>query len=326
MERAPSQGVALGPVSEPQFLYRRTLKVESHATPRLDQFVARSVPDLSREYVKDLIQAGLVRVNGSPGKPSTRLRFDDTVALDMPQPKDARAEAEDLPLQIRYQDEGMLVVVKPRGMLTHPAPGKFHGTLVNALLHHVRDLSGIHGELRPGIVHRLDKDTSGLLVVAKNDTAHRGLAALFKERTVVKRYLALVSGTLAVDRGLVDLPIGRHPHKRFQMSVHPEGKAARSEFRALRRYGDTTLVAIRIYTGRTHQIRVHMAHLGHPVVGDPLYGSRKDHRFPEGIALHSWHLEFDHPLSGRRLRFYQPLPDDMRRLIRRMAEEGDGWI
>lgn len=311
-------------MSEGEYLYKKQLKCESMAEPRLDAFVAAKVHDLSREYVKDLIAAGLIRVNGAEAKPSTRLQAGDLVFLQVPQPKDAEAEPEDIPLTIRYQDSDLAVVVKPRGMLTHPAPGRYKGTLVNALLFHCKDLSGIQGELRPGIVHRLDADTSGLLVVAKHDVAHRRLAMLFKDRTLTKRYLALVHGRLAQDRGLIDLPIGRHPVKRFQMAVVQDGKEARSEFRALRTFGDTTLVAVRIFSGRTHQIRVHMAHIGHPVVGDRVYGFRRDQRFPEGLALHSWHLEFTHPSDGRVMRFYQPLLPDMRALMARMeAAEAD---
>lgn len=312
---------------ETEYLYRKTFDVESRARPRLDAFLAKEARELSREHLKDLIVAGLVQVNGESTKPSHKLRAGDRVVLQVPQPKDAEAAAEDIPLDILYQDEHLAVVVKPRGMLTHPAPGKMRGTLVNALLHHIQDLSGIHGELRPGIVHRLDRDTSGLLVVAKHDEAHRRLADLFRDRKVKKRYLAFVSGRLAQDHGLIDLPIGRHKHKRFCMAVRPEGKDARSEFRALRTYGDGTLVAVRIHTGRTHQIRVHMAHIGHPVVGDKMYGNKRDGRFPEGFALHSWHLEFEHPFSGQSMRFYQPLPEDMREVLKRFVrEEQEGWV
>jgi 23S rRNA pseudouridine1911/1915/1917 synthase len=314
-------------VSDPEFLYKKALVCESRARPRLDAFLARALPELSRSYVKDLIQAGLVTIDGEPGKPSTKLSFETKVVLRVPQPKDAGVQAENIPLDICYQDQHLAVVVKPRGMLSHPAPGKYQGTLVNALLHHLSDLSGINGELRPGIVHRLDRDTSGVMVVAKHDEAHRELQTLFRERSLTKRYLALVSGRLAQKRGLIDIPIGRHPHKRFQMAAVATGKEARSEFRALQTYGDTTLVAVRIYTGRTHQIRVHMAHLGHPVVGDTMYGNRKDNRFPGGFALHAWHLEFDHPFSGERMRFYEPLPEDMRAAIGRfIQEEKDGYL
>lgn len=308
-------------MSEPEFLYKQTFPCDSAAEPRLDAFLARRLPEMSRSYLKDLIQAGLVTVNGESAKPSTRLHLDDKVILRVPQPKDARAEPENLPLPILYQDSNLLVISKPRGMLTHPAPGKYRGTLVNALLYHVKDLSGIHGELRPGIVHRLDRDTSGLMMVAKNDEAHRALQELFRERNLTKRYLALCSGRLAQKNGLVDIPVGRHPHKRFQMAASEFGKPARSEFHVLRCYGDTTLVAVRIHSGRTHQIRVHMSHLGYPVVGDSVYGHRKDNRFPSGFALHSWHLEFRHPFTGEVMRFYQPLPEDMRAAIRRFWEE-----
>lgn len=308
-------------MSEPEFLYKKTFVVDVYARPRLDAYVSKRAPDLSRGYVKDLIQAGLVTINGDKGKPSSRLDYDDRVILQVPQPKDSTAQAEDIPLEVRFEDEHLLVVVKPRGMLTHPAPGKYQGTLVNALLYHCRDLSGINGELRPGIVHRLDRDTSGLILVAKHDDSHRKLQAMFKERALTKRYLALVSGRLAQDEGLIDLPIGRHPHKRFTMAVNPRGKYARSEFQVLRTYGDSTLVVVRIHTGRTHQIRVHMAHIGHPVVGDSMYGSKRDKRFPGGFALHAWNLAFVHPITHEALRFYQPLPQDIREAIHRFREE-----
>jgi 23S rRNA pseudouridine1911/1915/1917 synthase len=312
---------------DPEFLYKKAFLCESSAEPRLDAFLAKRAAGISRSYLKDLIQAGLVTVNGDGAKPSTRLRPEDRVVLLVPQPKDASAQAEDIPLNIRFQDEHLLVVVKPRGMLTHPAPGKYQGTLVNALLHHCKDLSGIHGELRPGIVHRLDRDTSGLMVVAKNDDSHRALQDLFRDRALRKRYLALCSGRLAQKDGLIDIPIGRHRQKRFQMAAIATGKRAQSEFHTIRTYGDTALVAIKILTGRTHQIRVHMSHIGYPVVGDIMYGNRRDNRFPAGFALHAWNLEFQHPITGEQLRFYEPLPQDMRDLIRRyLKEEREGFL
>lgn len=312
---------------DPEYLYKQAFLCESHAEPRLDAFLAKQTSGISRSYLKDLIQAGLVTVNGDPAKPATRLQVEDRVILRVPQPKDATAQAEDIPLDIRYQDQHLLVVVKPRGMLTHPAPGKYHGTLVNALLHHCKDLSGINGQLRPGIVHRLDRDTSGLMVVAKNDDAHRELQNLFRDRALRKRYLAVCSGRLAQKRGLIDIPIGRHKQKRFQMAAVSTGKEARSEFHTLRTYGDSTLVAVRILTGRTHQIRVHMSHIGYPVVGDIMYGNKRDNRFPGGFALHAWNLEFEHPITGEALRFYEPLPQDMRDLLRRyLREEREGFL
>lgn len=311
----------------PEHLYRRGFTCESYASPRLDAFLAKRLPQMSRSYIKDLIGAGLVQVDGAAAKPSTKLGVGAKVVIEVPQPKDASAKAEDIPLTIKYQDEHLAVVVKPRGMLSHPAPGKYHGTLVNALLHHIKDLSGINGELRPGIVHRLDRDTSGIMVVAKHDEAHRRLQNLFRDRDLTKRYLALVSGRLAQPRGLVDIPIGRHKHKRYQMAAVATGKEARSEFQVLRTYGDSTLVVVRILTGRTHQIRVHMSHIGHPVVGDQMYGNRKDGRFPGGFALHAWNLAFEHPFTQEAMRFYHPLPADFRECLGRLwQEEKDGYL
>ena len=285
---------------------------------RLDRFLTEALAHLSRSRVQALIRGGHVRLNRRPAsKPAESLRTADVVAWEEPPLVETALVAETLDLAVLYEDDDLLVLDKAAGMVTHPAPGNEAGTLVNALLAHCPTLSGIGGERRPGIVHRLDKDTSGCLVVAKNDLAHRALAAQFAARTTEKRYLALVRGIPRVTAGTIDVPIGRHPIHRKKMAVTDafNGRTARTDYRLLRPlhtnpapdYGSAALVECRLHTGRTHQIRVHMKHLGHPILGDALYGGPRP---PERQMLHAWKLAFVHPRTGAARHFCAPLPPD----------------
>ena len=278
---------------------------------RLDRFLADALAHLSRSRVQALIRGGHVRLNHRPAsKPAEALRTADVVAWEEPPVAETALVAETLDLSVLYEDDDLLVLDKAAGMVTHPAPGNDAGTLVNALLAHCPTLSGIGGERRPGIVHRLDKDTSGCLVVAKNDLAHRALAAQFAARTAEKCYLAMVRGVPRVAAGTVDAPIGRHPVHRKKMAVvdPPHGRTARTDYRVRRVLpGSAALVECHLHTGRTHQIRVHMKHLGYPILGDVLYGGPRP---PERQMLHAWKLAFAHPRSGMTMRFCAPLPAD----------------
>jgi len=288
---------------------------EAEAGERIDKFVAESAEEgVSRTQVQDWIRAGAVTVNGSAVKPNYRLVSGDVVAVTPPEPEDADIRPEPIPLNVVYEDGDVIVVDKPRGMVVHPAHGHTSGTLVNALLHHCRDLSGINGRLRPGIVHRIDKDTSGLLMAAKNDLAHVSLSEQLKAHTVERAYIALVHGNLPHDQGTIDAPIGRDPHDRKKFAVTAGGKPSVTHFTALERFGDYTLVRLRLETGRTHQIRVHMKYIGHPLAGDPVYGRAKTVPL-DGQALHAAVLGFVHPRTGEALRFESPIPDDFRRIL-----------
>ena len=240
----------------------------------------------------------------------------------MEQPAELQAVPEDIPLNVVYEDKDIIVVNKARGMVVHPAAGNPNGTLVNALLYHCRgELSGINGVIRPGIVHRLDKDTSGVMVAAKNDEAHKGLAAQIKAHSARRTYWALVHGNIAEEKGIVDGPIGRHPKDRIKMAVtFKGGREAVTHFRVLKRYGEYTWIECKLETGRTHQIRVHMAYIGHPVVNDPLYGYKKDDFPIEGQALHSHCLDLVHPVTGEAMHFEAPMPDDFAACLHRAEQ------
>jgi 23S rRNA pseudouridine1911/1915/1917 synthase len=287
------------------------------AGQRLDRYLAARLPDVSRTRVKALIEAGLVEVEGRPGRAATRLAAGDRVEVTVPPPVAVDLVPEPIPLRVVYEDDDLLVVDKAAGLVVHPAPGHPSGTLVNALLAHTADLAGIGGELRPGIVHRLDKDTSGLMVVAKHDRAHRFLAQQLRERQMDKRYLALVDGGPASGSGTIDAPVGRDPQRTRPMAVVPEGtggRAAATHFRVLERFPGHTLLECRPVTGRTHQIRVHLAAIGCPVVGDQTYGRRRPTLPLERHFLHAARLTFRLP-SGEVRTFEAPLPDDLRAVL-----------
>ena len=289
------------------------------AGQRLDAALAKLEPTLSRAQLRRLIEQGAVTVSGEVVKPAHRLRAGERIAGAVPDAQPTALEPEALPLAILYQDADVVVIDKPAGLVVHPAPGHGGGTLVNALLHHCRDLSGVGGELRPGIVHRLDKDTSGVLVAAKNDAAHRSLAAQFKAHSVLREYLALVRGAPRAASGTVEAPIGRHPIDRKRMSTRTRrGRAAVTHYRVEEHLRGASLLRVRLETGRTHQVRVHLASIGLPVLGDPVYGGA--HALGAGLglarqALHAAVLGFTHPTSGERLRFESPLPADMARAL-----------
>jgi len=300
---------------------------------RLDVFLAERLPDCSRSFAGQLIAGERVKVNGQARKPGYRLKAGDTVSGCIPPPKPSGYLPESIPLHILYEDHDIVVINKPPGLVVHPAPGHASGTLVNALLYHCPDLGAIGEEMRPGIVHRLDKDTSGTLVVAKNATALEHLAAQFKERSVRKDYLALVHGDMPADCGTIRLPVGRHPVDRKRMSTHSrKGREAETGWRVVRRLVGFTLLELRLKTGRTHQIRVHCAAIQRPIVGDPVYGRRKapaDRVEIQALLasvgrqmLHAWRLEIVHPRTGERMRFEAPLPDDMERLIVALTDRG----
>jgi len=274
---------------------------------RLDVLLSRD-GKLSRSRAAALIRDGCVTVNGRlETKPAAKPEEGAEIMLDMPQAKPARAEAQDIPLQILYQDQHLAVVVKPCGMVVHPAAGNDDGTLVNALLFHLDHLSGIGGEMRPGIVHRLDKDTSGLMLVAKDDQTHAALSRQLSDRQMEKHYRAMVYGKMKEQSGEVEKPIGRSKTDRKKMAVTEDGRWAKTEWRVLKEYPDRTLLDVHIITGRTHQIRVHMASLGHPVLGDSLYGHKRMPSVPR-LMLHAYSLAFTHPETGERLRFIAPCP------------------
>jgi len=298
---------------------------EEDAGLRLDVYLTSRDASLSRAQVQKWIEKGRVEIGGVVcRRPSRRLRPGEVVSYSKPRPVPYRLLPEEIPLTVLYEDKAILVIDKPAGMVVHPAAGHGTGTLVHAVLAHCRDLSGIGGELRPGIVHRLDKDTSGLLVVAKSDEAHQRLAEQFKNRLVSKTYRALVFGDLREETGRIEKPVGRHPSDRKKMSaVSPRGKPAVTSWRVAERYGEATLLTVGIETGRTHQIRVHLTSVGHPVVGDKTYGNPgriRNVRDPRARsllqlldrqALHACRLEFFHPLSGKPLAFCAPLPEDI---------------
>lgn len=279
------------------------------AGQRLDVYLSNCNLELSRSQLQKLISQGMVEVNGEKVPAKYKVKPEDYIVVTVPAPVELSVEPEPIDLDIYYEDEDVIVVNKPRGMVVHPAEGNYSGTLVNALLYHCRDLSGINGVMRPGIVHRLDKDTSGLLMVAKNDLAHTGLAEQLEKRQVTRRYWALLHGNIKEDSGLVDAPIGRDPYNRQKMAVvERNSRHAVTHFKVLKRFGQYTLVELRLETGRTHQIRVHMKYIGHQVVGDPKYGPAKPHFNLDGQFLHARVLGFHHPRTGKYLDFKAPLP------------------
>lgn len=277
---------------------------------RLDVWLAAAVSGLSRSYIQKCIKDGQVSVNEKPAKAGYRLRVDDEVSFLIPEAVEPKVAAEDIPLAVLYEDEDVLVVNKPKGMVVHPAPGHLSGTLVNAVLWHCKgQLSGINGVLRPGIVHRIDRDTTGSLIVCKNDQAHRKIAEQLKEHSLNRTYRAIVHGVLEDEAGTVDAPIGRDERDRKRMAVNEKnGKAAVTHYQVLKRFRDYTYIECRLETGRTHQIRVHMTSIGHPLLGDEVYGSRKTLFHLEGQTLHAHKLGFLHPGSGAYVEVEAPLP------------------
>lgn len=282
-----------------------------NAGDRIDKFISEKSESLSRSAAAKIIEEQGVTVNGTVVSKNYKCKENDKIVLIVPQAKPLDVEAENIPLDIVYEDNDLLVVNKPKGMVVHPAPGNYSGTLVNALLYHCKDsLSGINGVLRPGIVHRIDKDTSGLLIVAKNDTAHSGLARQIKEHSFSREYECVVYSNIKDDEGTINLPIGRNPKDRKKMAVvYKNSKDAVTHYKVIKRYGQFTHIRCRLETGRTHQIRVHMAYMGHPVAGDEVYGPKRVQKGLNGQCLHAKHIGFVHPKTGLWLEFESDLPD-----------------
>lgn len=291
---------------------------------RVDRYIAQEAPDLSRSLVQKLLQEGRVTVGGQVPKASYKVQAGDEIIVRVPSPEPTEVRPEAIPLTIVYEDADIVVVDKPAGMVVHPAHGHYTGTLVNALLAHCPDLAGIGGELRPGIVHRLDKDTSGLLIVAKNDAAHRQLQSQFQARLVRKTYLALVEGIPHAAHGVIDAPIGRDPQHRQRMAIATSasrsGREARTEYHIVERFAQHALVEAEPVTGRTHQIRIHLAFIGHPIVGDRVYGHRKQRLALPRQFLHAARIAFTLPSSGQPVEFTSPLPEDLAAVLKTLRE------
>ena len=311
-----------------------------HEDQRLDRYLADQRPEFSRSRLQKLIAEGAVCINGKTTRPSYRVVAGDSITINIPPPTDSAINPEDIPLDIFFEDDHVLVLDKPAGMIVHPAGRVTSGTLVNALLSHCTHLSGINGVLRPGIVHRLDKDTSGLMVVATSDAGHRGLAAQLEARAMERRYLALIWGGFEADEGRIEAPIGRHPKERKRMAVSQNGKYAATHWKIRARYDFLSLLSLALETGRTHQIRVHLAHLNRPVFGDPLYGGREERL--SGIAplfrreathllaqtnrqmLHATQLTFVHPVTKEEMMFEAHPPEDMQKILAYSSSSSSG--
>lgn len=295
--------------------------VENEEGERIDKYLAEMLEDKSRSYIQKLMKDKLVHVNGKPVKANYRLVLGDRVEMSMPEIKEPDIVAEDLALDILYEDKDVIVVNKPKQMVVHPAPGHYSGTLVNGLMYHCGDeLSGINGMMRPGIVHRIDMDTTGSLIVCKNDAAHQSLSEQLKEHSINRIYVALVHGNIKEDEGTVNAPIGRHPTERKKMSTQAKnGRPAITHYKVLERYGNYTYIQCKLETGRTHQIRVHMASIGHPLVGDQVYGPKKC-PFPKliGQTLHAKTLGFIHPTTGEYVEVEAPMPEYFENLLKQL--------
>ncbi|EDU37299.1 RNA pseudouridine synthase [Clostridium sporogenes] len=298
------------------------LKVEKEFdNVRLDLYLSKIFEDKSRSYLQGIIDEGNVLVNNKEKKRNYKLKVGDNIKVNIPEPKLLQIEPEDIKLDIIYEDKDVIVVNKPQEMVVHPAPGVYSGTLVNALLSHCKDLSGINGVARPGIVHRIDKDTSGILVVAKNDISHNNLAAQFKEHSISRVYMALVEGIIKDGQGTIEAPIGRHPVDRIKMAVVKDGRYAVTHYKVIERFKNHTLVECKLETGRTHQIRVHMSHIMHPLVGDPVYGYKKQRFNLKGQMLHAKLLGFIHPTTGQYVEFESQLPEYFKKIIKILRNE-----
>lgn len=293
---------------------------EKFEKQRIDKYLADIFTDKSRSYIQGLIDEKNVLVNDKIIKCNYKVKYLDKVKVLLPEPIVLEVEAEDIPLDILYEDSDVIVVNKPQGMVVHPAPGNYNGTLVNALLYHCKDLSTINGVIRPGIVHRIDKDTTGILVVAKNDEAHRFLSEQLKNHSMKREYYALVEGRLKDDSGTIDKPLGRNKKDRLKIGIVPDGRRAVTHYNVIERYDSSTLVKCVLETGRTHQIRVHMASIGHPLVGDPLYGFKKQKYKLDGQMLHAKTLGFIHPKTKEYMEFTSDLPAQFSELLEKLRK------
>lgn len=287
---------------------------------RIDKYLSEQLEDMTRSYIQKLIKENMVRVNGMAVKSNFKLSASDQIEVEIPELKEPDILPENIPLDILYEDQDILVVNKPKGMVVHPAPGHYTGTLVNAIMYHCKDnLSGINGVMRPGIVHRIDMDTTGSLLICKNDRAHQALAEQLKEHSITRKYHAIVHGRLKEDEGTIDKPIGRHPIDRKKMSVHcTNGREAITHYRVLKRFQQFTYIECQLETGRTHQIRVHMSSIGHPILGDQIYGPAKCPYKLQGQTLHAKVLGITHPTTGEYMEFDAPLPDYFQALLEKM--------
>lgn len=290
---------------------------EELAGDRIDKFLSEQCEELSRSFIQKLLKSGEVFVGQKPVKASYKVSEGDVITFEVPEAVEPEIAAEDIPLDIVYEDHDVILVNKPKGMVVHPAAGHYSGTLVNALMFHCKDdLSGINGVLRPGIVHRIDMDTTGVLIACKNDLAHNSIAEQLKEHSITRRYQAIVHGVLKQDEGTVDAPIGRHPQDRKKMCINQQnGKHAVTHYKVLKRFDKFTHIECRLETGRTHQIRVHMASLGHPLLGDAVYGPAKSPHKLQGQTLHAGILGFVHPRTGEYMEYSAPLPEYFERLL-----------
>lgn len=301
-------------------IFELEITAEDNGT-RLDSYLAEELEGISRSYLQKLIGEQLILVNQKAVKANYKVKTGDQLLVQIPEAAPIDIQPEPMDLDIVYEDSDLLIVNKPVGLVVHPAHGHYSGTLVNGLLAHCKDLSGINGKMRPGIVHRIDKDTSGLLMIAKNDLAHQHLAEQLKEHSIKRAYYALVQGVISEPAGLVDAPIGRHEVDRKKMAVtFKNSKEARTHYYVKERFARNTFIECRLETGRTHQIRVHMSYLGHPLVGDPLYGTRKNNLDFPGQALHAYALGFVHPRTGEELYFEAPLPEHFQTVLKTLAQ------
>ena len=287
---------------------------------RIDKYLSEQLEDMTRSHIQKLIKENMVRVNGMAVKSNFKLSASDQIEVEIPELKEPDILPENIPLDILYEDQDILVVNKPKGMVVHPAPGHYTGTLVNAIMYHCKDnLSGINGVMRPGIVHRIDMDTTGSLLICINDRAHQALAEQLKEHSITRKYHAIVHGRLKEDEGTIDKPIGRHPIDRKKMSVHcTNGREAITHYRVLKRFQQFTYIECQLETGRTHQIRVHMSSIGHPILGDQIYGPAKCPYKLQGQTLHAKVLGITHPTTGEYMEFDAPLPDYFQALLEKM--------
>jgi 23S rRNA pseudouridine1911/1915/1917 synthase len=288
---------------------------------RLDVYLSDKLIDKSRSFIQGLIEKNEIHINGLAKKSNYKLKNGDKIDICIPEPEKLEVKAEDIPIEILYEDSDVIVVNKPQGMVVHPANGVNTGTLVNALLNHCSDLSGINGIIRPGIVHRIDKDTAGVLVVAKNDYSHNKLAEQLKEHTMTRIYNALVEGILKDDEGVIDAPLGRHPTERTKIAVVKDGRRAVTHYKVLERFNGCTFIECRLETGRTHQIRVHMAYIGHPLMGDPVYGYKKQRFSVHGQLLFAKVLGFNHPTLNKYMEFEAEMPDYFKKILEILRKE-----
>ncbi len=292
------------------------IQVEEETPTRIDAYLSGALNNLSRNYIQKLIAAGQVTLNGIVlDNKKTKVSESDEIVVHIPEPELLSIQAEQIPLEIVYEDDDVLVINKPQGMVVHPAPGNYSGTLVNALMSLTDKLSSINGVIRPGIVHRIDKDTSGLLMVAKNNVAHECLASQLKDKTSIREYYAIVNGVIKSDTGTVNKPLGRHPKDRKRMAIVTGGREAVTHYEVIERYKHHTFVKLKLETGRTHQIRVHMASIGYPLLGDPVYGLKNEKVKYEGQALHAKTLGFVHPSTGKLMIFDSEIPEYFNRLL-----------